>query len=63
MKRWIITFEQNGGEYTGWLEILCNKIELDEQDDCVLYADGMRIQIDEKIIEVEEMAMYNKLDI
>jgi len=57
MKSYIITFEENGSEYTGWICVTCNNIEVDWDHGSRLFADGVKIEIDEKIIEIRDKAV------
>ena len=52
MKTWTIIFEQNGGEYQGHMFITCDELEVDWEDERTIFADGVRIELDERIIEV-----------
>ena len=52
-KTWNINFDENGGEYTGWLEIKAKKLE--RVGDRQLIADGVEIEIDEMITEIMEV--------
>ncbi len=51
-KQFNISFEENGSEYTGSLEVSCNKIEKIGEN--TFKADGVIVTIDEKIISIEE---------
>jgi hypothetical protein len=55
MKRWHIQFDQNAGEYTGNLVVTANKICLDKQNLNAFTADGVYIEIDERIISLEKL--------
>lgn len=56
MRIFLITFEENAGEYEGQLRITCDKLKFSTlYNDCVFYADGVRVKIDERIISIEEI--------
>jgi len=50
LAQWKIRFHENGDEYEGWLKIVAKEVRVDEEDNTVLWADGVRIEIDEPII-------------
>lgn len=50
MNKYVVTFEENGCEYTGSLIVTCNKIN--KIAECEFTADGIHIEIDEKIISI-----------
>lgn len=52
MTTFYVRFQENGEEYTGTLTVSCEDIALDDVNICVFYADGVRIEIDEPIIEI-----------
>ena len=52
-KTWNISFDENGGEYGGWLKIKAKKLE--RIGDRQLIADGVEIEIDEMITEIMEV--------
>ena len=52
MTRFWVTFKENGNEYTGSLEVDCDEIAWSKDNECVFFADGVRIQIDEEIIDI-----------
>jgi hypothetical protein len=48
-----VTYEQNGGEYYGTIEIICdNWVKLDNK---TLKVDGVRITLDECIVAIREI--------
>jgi len=55
MKRWYIKFEENGSEYTGHLIVTANEVRRDEENEKAFTADGVRVEIDERIISVDEI--------
>lgn len=57
MKTYIVEFEENGSEYTGWLKVTCNKIK--QIGNNTFIVDGVMVEIDEKIIEIEEFVKVN----
>jgi hypothetical protein len=52
MSTFYVRFQENGEEYIGALTVSCEDIALDDMNNCVFYADGVRIEIDEPIIEI-----------
>ena len=54
-KKWRIEFEENGSEYTGVLHVESDALQLDENNEKVFFADGVRVEIDERIIEAVEI--------
>jgi hypothetical protein len=48
--KWIVRFEENGGEYTGYVYITAN--EISQETPYVILADGVSIEFDEVIIEI-----------
>ncbi len=50
MTRWIVQFEQNGGEYSAFLTIHAKKVK--QTGPREFKADGMKIEVDEDIEEV-----------
>lgn len=46
-KKWRIEIEQNGGEYTGWVDITAETVE--RTDKYSLIADGVVMSFDEEI--------------
>lgn len=55
MKKWCVSFSENGCEYIGTLYIDANDVIPDENNSCVFYADGVRIEIDEYIVGIDEV--------
>lgn len=53
-KTFMITFRQNGDEYTGWLKIRAYWIEIYENNRCKFTVDGIEMELDEEIISVNE---------
>ncbi len=51
-KQFKIIFEENASEYTGWLKVSCNKIEKIGEN--TFKADGVIVEIDEKILSINE---------
>jgi hypothetical protein len=52
MKTWHIAYEQNGEEYVGYIKILAKRLK--KIDKTKILADGVTIELDEKIISIEE---------
>lgn len=52
-KQFIVSFEENGGEYYGQLNIKCRKLK--KNNDYSFSADDVEIIIDERIYKVEEI--------
>lgn len=52
MKKWLIVFNENGGEYMG--ELIVTAKEILQVGDRSFTADGVHIEIDECIISIEE---------
>lgn len=55
MKKWLVRFKENGDEYQGSLLIHATRVYLVEGEDRVIMADGIRIEIDEPVIDIEEV--------
>ncbi len=53
MKKYLIEFEENGGEYIGSLEITAKYASKFSSD--TILADGVEIKIDEKITSIQEI--------
>ncbi len=53
MKEYRILFKQNGDEYTGYLDVRCNKIK--KVGSATFKADDVEVTIDENIISIEEV--------
>ena len=53
LKKWVVTVEQNGGEYHGNVYIKSCEL-LHEAGSRTLVADGVEIVFDENIVEVKE---------
>jgi hypothetical protein len=53
----MLAVEQNGGEYIGWVQITASRVYRNPADDSerIIYADGMRIEFDENVIEIREL--------
>lgn len=51
LRRWDVRFMENGDEYAGHLVITAMSVV--QIEDCVLMADGVRIEIDEPILSIE----------
>jgi len=47
-----IDFCVNGSEHTGNLAVTCRNVHVDTENDCVIYADHIRIELDESVIKV-----------
>ena len=54
-RRWNIQFSENGEEYYGHLIVSANSLERDPSNNKVFIADGVRVEIDEHIVSVEEI--------
>jgi hypothetical protein len=52
VKQYKVIFDENGGEYEGWLIVTCNTSEKDNDNNRIFYADGIKIEIDEKILSI-----------
>lgn len=52
MRQWTVTFEENGGEYYGSLVITADRCE--KTGECQVTADGVVIDIDERIDSIEQ---------
>ena len=53
MKVWYVEFEENGGEYTGHMEVKCK--ELKQLNERTILADNVEIIIDEDITLIRRM--------
>lgn len=47
MELWTIEVQQNGGEYTGYVDVEAENVE--QVDDRTVIADGVRLTFDEEI--------------
>lgn len=54
-KDWSITFCENGDEYTGWMRVTAFDLKADEENKKVFVADGVRVELDEYIIDIREI--------
>ena len=52
MKKYMVTFKQNGDEYVGYLIVKCDKIK--KTGECKFEADNIEVEIDEAIINITE---------
>ncbi len=57
MRRWNVLFEENGSEYGGSLKVTAKELHRDEENEKAFWADGVFVEIDERIIIVEEIAL------
>lgn len=55
MKSWIVRFSENGEEYTGHMTITAEGICISQDEEHVIWADGVRIEMDERIVSAEEI--------
>lgn len=55
MKKWQIKFDENGGEYTGFLIVTANDMHADEDDETAFFADSVHVKIDERITSIDEI--------
>lgn len=55
-RKWFIEFEENGTEYVGSLKVTAKELHRDEINDHAFWADGVFIEIDERIISVDEIS-------
>ena len=53
MKVWYVEFEENGGEYTGHMEVKCKKLK--QLNEKTILADNVEIVIDEDITLIRRM--------
>ena len=53
-KTWVAEYEENGGEYYGTMTITALELSRDLNSDCILIADGVKIELDERITEIVE---------
>lgn len=51
MKQWIVRFDD--GEYSGYIKVRCSRVVQINESLC--RADGMDIEVDGKITEIEEI--------
>ncbi len=49
---WIVTIEQNGGEYTGWIKFFAEEV-LPHSNRRKLVVDGFIMEFDEKVINFD----------
>ena len=49
--KWLISFDQNGGEYTGFLEVTGKQLAWVQP--CIFVVDGVEVKLDERTQEVE----------
>lgn len=54
MKKYELEISQNSCEYIGFVYIECNLLIRHEKDVRVVYADGVRIEFDEEILNIKE---------
>jgi hypothetical protein len=52
MKKWHVIFAENGDEYEGWLNVTANDVVFDINNPRAITADGVYIEIDERIISI-----------
>jgi len=58
MERWLVSFQENGGEYTGYMCIFAKKVmRIDEK---TIKADGVKIHMDEVIEGIEQWSMNSE---
>ncbi len=55
-RKWFIEFEENGSEYTGSLKVTAKELHRDEANEKGFWADGVFVEIDERIISVDEIS-------
>lgn len=55
LRKWYISFCENGDEYPGSLTVTAKELHRDEANDKGFWADGVFVEIDEPIISVEEI--------
>ncbi len=53
MPIWSVHFQENGEEYEGSIDITCDFLQRDLSNERVVFADHVKIEIDEKIVYVE----------
>jgi hypothetical protein len=53
MKQYSIEYNQNGGEYTGYVTVTCNSLK--QIDAYTVEADGVKFKFDEAIVGVEDV--------
>lgn len=56
-RRWQVKFDENGGEYTGYVIITATRVYRAEypNHERVIYADGMKIEFDEAVIDIQPL--------
>ena len=52
---WLVRFSENGEEYIGSLSVWARSFKRDPNNDRAFVADGVRIEIDEYITDVEKL--------
>ena len=51
---WLVRFKENGDEYEGSLSVTAYWLEKDKNNPKAFEADGVKIELDEEIISIEE---------
>lgn len=54
MKEWDVAFEQNGGEFLGWVTFFADEVEEGPAPN-ILLVDGREMTFDEKIVSFSEL--------
>lgn len=60
MKRYQVYFDENGGEYIGFCYVDAEHIAIDIDDPKAFYADGVRVEMDERIIRIIDIAIFKE---
>jgi len=60
MTKRIVRFDENGGEYIGFLVVTSHELSFDCAFPKRFIADGVIIEIDENIIDISEVTTENK---
>ena len=61
MSQYRIKYEQNRGEYYGWITIVAKDVVCDNLELALITADGVQIQLDEPIVSIINMSQNNAL--
>jgi len=60
MARYQVYFDENGGEYIGFCYVDAEHIAIDQGDPKVFVADGVRVEMDERIIGIIDIAIFKE---